>query len=213
VSTVQAILDDIYQSTGGRNDSVVQSLALRGVNMALMAATLLFKPSTQRTSGIVTATSSSSYVSLSPLTRWLVVEEVYNTESNSKVWYSQFNELDILPVTGSSVLIYSVYGNDLYYRPQPSTDENLRVYYLSYPDTVTATDSLPFTEGRDFVYNFTQTFVWAALEEGDAAGIWARLSNAMGNAYQELTSLRDALQRQEYGNYLQTAVPKSPAAV
>lgn len=212
MTTVASLITDLKIATARTDDAAV-ALMLRGINAGLVAATLLTRPSSMRLSGTVTAVSNAKLVTLTGLTNWALIEEVYNSTGGCRVWPLQFNELDVLPLaTSGYVQFYAIFGNYIHYRPQPSTNEDLTAYYLAYPTRVTSGDNLPFDESQDLVFSFAQAFVWAGFEESDSQQMWQKVSDMTGVPFVQITQIRDVLMRQSPNVYdVQNAVPKGAA--
>jgi len=213
MTTLGDLLTDLQHATGRSDDAAVQ-LMERGVNAGIIAASLLYRPAELRESGSLTAASNLKYVSLSSLSRFLTIEEIYNETGSCKVWPLEFSELEVLelPTTGY-VKYFAVYGDVLHYRPQPSTNETLTAYYLALPARLTtSTDTLPLDSYQDFIFSFAQAFVWAGFEEGESSAVWQKVADATTVPWQTITQIRDVLNKQVPNVYdVQAAVSKGIA--
>lgn len=212
MTTVASLIDDLKITTA-RTDVPAQTVMLRGINAAVTAAAMLFRPPEQRTSSVLTATTALNYVSLSSLVNMLFIEEVYNTTSSTRVWPLELAELEILPLPKKgAILYYAIHGSVLYYRPKPTIEASLNVFYFISPTRLTVNDNLPFSQNDDFIFSFAQAFTWAAFEEPESNALWQKVVDATGVPQTYITQIRDVLTRQvPSGSNLQAAVSKSSA--
>lgn len=210
MTLLSELVTDLEYATA-RNDTAARALMMRGVNAGIVAASLIYRPAELREVGSVTAVDNAYYVSLSPLSRFMLIEEVYNTTGSCKVWPLELHELEALPMpTSGYVQYFAIYGDSIHYRPLPATNEILTVYYLALPARLTLlTDTVPLEDYQDFVFSFAQTFVWAGLEEPESSAVWQKVAEGMGMAFQTITQIRDVLNKQVPNVHdVQAALPK-----
>lgn len=210
MTLVSAMITDLRHATA-QSGTAADAIMLRAINAGIVASACIHRPPSLRTSGTLTASSGQKYVSLSTLSRWMTVDEVYNTSGSCKVWPLELSDLEVLPLpTTGSILYFAVHGNTLYYRPQPTENETLTVYYLAFPARMTATsDTLPLPEHEDFIFSFAQAFTWAGFEEDTASGLWQKIGDALSISHKEITQIREVLNRQVPNVYdIQAALPK-----
>jgi len=198
MATLKDLTDEIIRGLG-RSDSDAVEFARLGVNGGLYAAAILFEPPELKTSETGTAVNAGTAVDLSALTRLLRVDSVYNTTGSQEVFILPHSLLNVLylPTTGN-VNFYSIYGQSLYYRPLPTGDETLTIYFFSYPTRLYDNgDTFPLGDHmRDFVLSFANAYAWANLEEVEDADMWLKINDKLGLPAATLTQVRRLMQKE-----------------
>lgn len=212
--TTLLALNQEVQELIARDDTTAKTMITRGINAGIVAATILYEPPEQRTTSNLTASNGVASVALSGLTRWLRIEEVYNSTGSNRVWPLSYHQLNsfYLPTSGN-VIFYALYGGTMYYKPTPSQDETLNVYFLQYPARVSNDgDTLPLSYYEDFILSFSTAFAFASLEEGESEQIWERIAAQLNLPFSALTKVRSVMREElPSGNDLQRALSESSA--
>ena len=214
MTQVTDIVADLKIGTA-KTSAQAEAIMLRAINAAVVATALLYRPAELKESGSLIATSALKYVSMTALSRFVTIDNIYNITGSCPVWQLELPELDVLqmPTTGN-VTFYAIYGDVLHYRPQPASDETLTVYYFALPlRLANLTDTLPLDMYQDFILSFAQSVVWAAYEETEDQAMWQKVSDMTGTPWNQITQIRDILNRQvPYVNNIQAVVSKDTVA-
>lgn len=201
MTTLATLRDEVYRSLGNRNDTDAQVWADRGINVGMIAYTLLNEPPECRTLGYGNAVAAGTVIVLSTqLTRHVRLERVYNNTGSCPVLFIPFRMWDLLyfPTSGN-VQFYTLYGNSLYYKPLPTSTEQLYLYYFQLPARLDdSTDVYPFAMGEDFVLAFAKKWAWACLEEKEDSDMWSGLATDLALPEKLISDLRKYV-REEWG--------------
>jgi hypothetical protein len=212
VTTLGDLKAEVYEAAGGRNDTVVQTAAERGLNAGLLMATYIFEPPEQVAHADLTVTSAAE-LALTALTRLIRVNQVYNV-SRSKVVntleYKWLNRVHIDEPTNPDVEYYSQMGTSLFFRPVPTASQSITLWYLQYPARLTLdAEALPFELHQDFVLAMGNIFVQAVVEENENVVMWSNLMTAVGTPEVEPTMISKLLRGEVSYDYIQRALSKS----
>jgi hypothetical protein len=181
MATVNELRSEIYEALGGRDDSVAQVAALRGLNAGVYAAYRTLEPPECRITGDIVAGAAAGYFDWeSELTRCDGrIEGVINTsDDDAKVWFIEFHLWNVLwkPV-GESILYYTLYGENFYYKPIPTSSETLRLFYIQYPARLTlGADTIPYPKHEEYILSVATTLSFLVLEEVESGGAWNQLA-------------------------------------
>lgn len=175
----QEVQDSIARSNA--NDTFAVQIAKRGVNAGMMAAGLIFEPPEMRTSANLVALTTQEYVSTANLTRLQRIEEVYNETANARVYPLPFNMRNTFWIPpANNVQFYSMHGWLMYYKPTPTANNTLNIYFLQYPAVLSdANTAFPFPTLEAYVISFATEYAWACLEESDSQQIWTRVNEKL----------------------------------
>lgn len=198
MTTLLELLTEGYGHMG-RSDTTVKTMLTRGINAGLIATVILHEPPEARANSNLTAVAAGTAIDISSgLTRYLRVEEVYNSTQSQKVWPLNFHQLEAFPMpTGTGVLYYALYGDEMYYKPYPSSNETLKTHYLQYPTRLTDDgDTVPYDFYQDFVLGFASMFAFACIEEGESVQIWERIGQNLGIPFSILARVRGILREE-----------------
>ena len=212
MTTLGDLKDEIYAATGGREDTVVQVAAERGINAGLLVATHLFEPPQQITT-YDKAINTTGTMTFDELTRAIRINQVYNTTRSKKVHMLEYNLLDVIYQADDAdpdIELYAQHGLTLYFRPVPTSSQDIRLWYLQYPERLNDdSDSLPFELHQDLVLALGNIFVQAVLEETENVNMWSSLMTQVGAPEVEPGLIRRLLKGEIPYDYLQRAVSKS----
>lgn len=167
---------------GGRDDADALLVTDAAINYAALLAALVFEPPELRTSGDLTVAGGSDSVSFGSLTNLLDILTVYNTTDNNPMWFIPHELWQVIvPSSIGSTKYYSVFGETIYVKDAPSVNKTLKVYYSTYPaKLVNSTDVLEFDYHDSYIVSTASAIVLAAFEEGESAGIWQKVAEAVG---------------------------------
>lgn len=197
MTTLGEMRTELHRAVGD-NSTGTDAILLRAINAGIVAASILFEPPELRTSANITAASTSKTANVANgLTRHLKIDEVWNANANGKVWPLALNEMhaleSLMPANGN-VLFYALHGQLLHYRPQPTANQTLTVYYLQRANrVVNANDTIPLEDFEEFIMSFAMEFFWAFKEEGESQQGWQQISDRLGIPYGQLAQVRRAL--------------------
>jgi hypothetical protein len=196
MSTLLDLRNELQSAMGGRDDDTAVYAQNRGINAGILTYAFLHEPPELRVSGSLTV-STGGYTNMDSLTRLLRIESIYNANGN-KMHRLPFHLLDHVWVPSNPrMVIYAIYGHGLYCRPAPNTPEQVTVYYLRYPERLTAnTDECPFEAHEDFILAFAMHYAWMYLEEGETSDNWAKVASAMNVPEAVISKTRKALRGQ-----------------
>ena len=195
-TAVSTFLSRLQPAIGGRGDTDADTFIMQGLNFGCTMVALLFEPPELQANGALIATTSSTYVSLSTLTRLRVVKSVYNASSSKKMWHIPFNRYDfVVPSETGYCRFWSRNGSYLYVAPTPEADNSLTIHYDTFPALVTAVgDSIAFSNYDPLVENYALAYAQACLEEGESATMWKGLGDALLVPEQTLLMARQYLE-------------------
>lgn len=201
MTTLSTLRSEVYKSIGNRNDTDAQTWADRGVNAGMVAHCLLSEPPEARVSGSMTAVASGDPITItSDLIRPIRLERLYNTTGACFVGLIPLRMWDLyyFPTTGN-VKYCALHGNTLYYKPYPSTDEVISVWYFQYPARLVNEDDVyPYQSGEDFTLAFAKKWTWACQEEKEDVDMWSGLASELALPDKLIADLRKYT-REEWG--------------
>lgn len=203
MTTLLELENEVLEALGRPSDPTAKEYAKRGINAGVMLAGLLYEPPELRTNGNIVATNAQDYVSISTLTRLHRVEKVYNTTGSNVVWPLPLSRLSVFPMpTSGNVKYYALHGNIMYYRPTPTGNETLNVYYLQHAARLTNdVDAYPFSMHEDFVLSIGVEMSFGFLEEDGMMGAWDKITERLGLPAQTAAKVRQALREEiDIGN-------------
>lgn len=192
MTTVSTLIDNALKGLA-MNDQNTKDLVLYGINAGFLVATLLFEPPEMKVRQSATASSSGTYIDLSNLTRLLRVDKVYNQTAGKDVWPLSYKYIQIAYIEGTSVQYYGIWGNYMYYKPQPSSNETLYIHTLTYPARLTELSPLPFETYQDFVLSIALGFGWAAHEEPESKAAWDNIAQVLGVSTETFKKARELM--------------------
>lgn len=192
MTTFLEIQTELIANLGGRDDTDAIAAIKRGINAGIFAAAFTFEPPELRTTGNLIATNGGGSVLITSLTRPLRIESVYNTTGSAPVYSLPYKMLEILWLpTSGNVQFYSMFGNSMYYKPDPTGNETLLTSYLQYPARLDDdSDLYPFNTAEDYVLVLATAYAFAFLEEGETSAMWAKLGETYGLPEAMVTKIR-----------------------
>lgn len=197
--SIADLVDDATSSLGRSDDSVAEAWALTGLNIANMVVASAFQPSEARSNAVLVATSAQYYASYAAACpRLLLLDRVYNETDDNPMFALPFQLLDnLLPRTaGEAPRFYALHGTILHYRPKPSGNTNLRIWYLANPTWLNTDSIIPY-EGFDHIYQVVANqFTAAMAEEVETATFWQNLAGQFNLPQQAITNIRSEVRKE-----------------
>ena len=183
----------------GRDDSVAEAYAEKGLNYGVLSAAILFSPPELdiKTDGAITAGNASAVIDSDVLLR--EIQTLYNSTDSKKIWLMPKDKFDILTggLTGP-IEFATRHGMTIFFSPTAEHYTEIKVLYSSYPASVTnMAEDLPFINYDSFIVSEATTFSFSCLEEEESAksfeGIATRLLQVHTLDKQKREQLEEAL--------------------
>lgn len=208
MTTVDDMRGEIYEALGGRDDSVVQVAALRGLNAGVYTAYRILEPPESRVEGSLNCGSASGRIDwTSGLTRCDGrIEWVTNDDNDdAKVWLLSHHLLDVLWLpTSGSIQFYSMYGEYFYYRPIPTASETLTVGHIQYPERLDdGSDTIPYAKHEEYILSIATALTFLVLEEVESGSAWTQLADRFNIPAQLVSQIQRLMKGEVDVDYLQ----------
>lgn len=180
----------------GRADTLGVTLAKRGVNFGQLLAALFFDPVTLKTTGTLTASSTST--SLSTLTKLRLINSIFNTTGGVPVNFVPEEKFNLIVPSGLTYIEYYYRHGGTIYHNSPSASNSLAVKYTIFPTELSGdSDACALTEYDSFIVAAGTNYAFASLEETESQTIWDKVLATYTTSFQlnakQLTEYKEAL--------------------
>lgn len=180
----------------GRADTLGVTLAKRGINFGQLLAALLFDPITLKSTGTLTASSTST--SLSSLTKLRLINSIYNTTGGKPVTFVPEEKFDFIVPSGLTYIEYYYRHGGTIYHNSPSASNSLSVKYTIFPTELSGdSDTCALTEYDPFIVSAGINYAFASLEENESQAIWDKVLSTYAAPFQfntkQLNEFKEAL--------------------